>query len=431
MTRSLAALAASDIPLPVGDRAEHAASEALAQALAQRHALHLPGARARHRELLERALALTDEVLARAVQDDVDPSTLAAARLTRVRAHAARAEDARHGAGQLSQSAQRAPTAEECEQGWGRIEEIVSGAEVSARDAIALASLLGDPRASQAAREAAAAAQDARRIVRQRNRAYTFHTDPKFSFGEGWYVAAAGVLANIEIQIEPGQPQTAAAERFLGDAGLRGRLVPYRSRPCANKALPAMIARAFVDSPEDAQARLRTAFLGAGCIPAAIAAWADVVLADTPRTARKVLVWVRHGAHHPGRNSTRDELEALCRLASQRGLRPILIGDAVDAPIDGVLDMTLFWRLPLFQSVDMRRAQLQLFEHLRRAHGVAFQVGVTTAGMDGPALMGLPTLYLTDAPNPRLGRWVGAIPGYQEVIRDRGLLERIGQTLSA
>lgn len=79
----------------------------------------------------------------------------------------------------------------------------------------------------------------------------------------------------------------------------------------------------------------------------------------------------------------------------------------------------------------MRRRQLQFFEHLRARHGLIGQVGVTTAGMDGPALMGLPTLYLTDAPNVRMGEWVGAVPGYEEVVREGDYLERISQTLSA
>ena len=77
----------------------------------------------------------------------------------------------------------------------------------------------------------------------------------------------------------------------------------------------------------------------------------------------------------------------------------------------------------------MRRAQLQLFEQLRRAHGLVGQLGVTTAGMDGPALMGLPTLYLTDAPNVRLGRWVGAVPGYRELVRGAAYLDEVTRTL--
>ena len=93
------------------------------------------------------------------------------------------------------------------------------------------------------------------------------------------------------------------------------------------------------------------------------------------------------------------------------------------------IDLTLFWKEPLFQGVDMRRAQLELFEHLKHAHGLVGQLGVTTAGMDGPALLGLATMYLTEAPNVRMGEWVGAIPSYQEVVRGDGYLEAISDTL--
>jgi hypothetical protein len=140
---------------------------------------------------------------------------------------------------------------------------------------------------------------------------------------------------------------------------------------------------------------------------------------------------VRHGKHHPLRNTTYPELVELTRRLLSTGLVPVLVGDAVrDGEIPaGAVDLTLFWKDPLFQGADMRRAQLQFFEQCRAAHGLVGQLGVTTAGMDGPALMGLPTMYLTEAPNVRLGEWVGAVPGYVEVVRDDGYLERISQAL--
>lgn len=109
----------------------------------------------------------------------------------------------------------------------------------------------------------------------------------------------------------------------------------------------------------------------------------------------------------------------------------MLFGDAVEGPRPPeVVDLSLCWKLPLFQGERMRRAQLQLFEHMVAAHGLVGQVGVTTAGMDGPALMGLPTMYITDKANPRLGRWVGVVPEYEEVVRADAYLEGIGATFS-
>jgi len=51
--------------------------------------------------------------------------------------------------------------------------------------------------------------------------------------------------------------------------------------------------------------------------------------------------------------------------------------------------------------------------------------------MDGPALLGLPTIYLTDAPNARMGQWVGTVPGYEEFLRRDGYLDRVAQRLAA
>jgi hypothetical protein len=210
------------------------------------------------------------------------------------------------------------------------------------------------------------------------------------------------------------------------------QLVPYRSRPRANKALPDLVARAFRADAHSAQAKLRAAFLGGAEVPPSIADWCDQALAAASEQ-KKVLLWVRYGAHHPGRNTSYPELTLLSEEALAQGLVPVLIGDALRGdPVPlGAVDLTLFWKQPLFQGVDMRRAQLQFFEYLRRAHGLVGQVGVTTAGMDGPALLGLPTMYLTAEPNVRLGKWVGAVPGYEEIVRRDGYLERITRTFAS
>ena len=411
---------------------ERAAAVILADELASAATLHLPGGRERHRCQLEHAIDLANRVLAAAedANADEDARTSAGARATLVKAHAARAQDARHGAGQISLGAQRAPTCEACDDGWRRVEEIVAVAEASALVATRIAAELDNKFAWKAARAAEVAARDARRIVDERNHAYTFHADPGFSFGEGWYLAAASVLAGVAIQIEPGKRQTQMAERFLRDAGLSASLVPYRARPRANKHLPEIIARAFHADPLSAQRKLRAAFLGDTPIPQTVIDWTDRRLAGVS-AGRKVLLWVRYGAHHPTRNTTYPELVELARRARAESLVPVLVGDAVrngEVP-SGAVDMTLFWKEPSFQGPDMRRAQLQLFEHLKGAHGLVGQLGVTTAGMDGPALMGLATMYLTDAPNVRLGTWVGTVPGYEEVVRGDGHLDRVSDRL--
>lgn len=339
------------------------------------------------------------------------------------RAYALSAEDALHGATQLSAGAQRAPTPEDCDDGWLRVAEIVAIAERRAREAAAL----GEDATPAMVRRAMAAGAQARTLLEARNHAYTFHADPGFSFGEGWYLAAAAVLAGVKVQIEPDQPLTAQAEAFLRAAGLADRLVPYRPRPRANKPLTAIVARAFREDAAGAQRRLRAAFLGDVPVATAVRDFVDSRLpaGDTP----KVLVWIRVGSHQEDRNSRPAEVAGLVERARAEGLHPVLVGDALPgtAALDAT-DLVFFWKDPLFRGVDGRRAQLQFFEHLRAAHGVVGQVGVTTAGMDGPALLGLPTMYLTEAPNPRIGAWVGAVPGYEEIVRSGGApLDRVAQ----
>jgi hypothetical protein len=422
------------------------AARSFADAIGVARTLHEPGQGERYRLLLAAAIDHGNHALAAAsgVQSPPDgdeplTATLSSIHLLLAKAYAARAKDALHGAGQLSLSAQRAPTAAACDDGWERVEAIVSGAEQAARAATIAAGALAHHspgsvsarRATAAAEQAQQAARAARMLIEQRNHAYTFHTDAGFSFGEGWYLAAAAVLAGVAIQLDARNGDgMLQARTFLRDAGLCGQIQPYRPRPRAMKHVTHVIGSVFRADPVAAQRKLRAAFLGEAAIPAAVSAWIDHRLATFPARG-KVLLWIRDGVHQPARNTTHPELLELIRLVQQAGLTPILTGDALrggDVPA-GVIDMILFWKDPLFRQPDTRRAQLQFFEHLRLAHGLIGQLGVTTAGMDGPALMGLPTLYLTDQPNVRMREWVGAVPGYRELVREPGYLADVSRTL--
>jgi len=403
------------------------ASIQLAEARLKQSTLHHPGVRDRYRAQLEHIIALVNQAL---ISTHLSNDLIQHAQEILLEAHTARAEDARYGAGQLSRGSQRAPTREDCEDGWQRVEGIVTNAETSAQHAQHLASILTTPRAKKWAHRASIAATKARQIIDQRNHAYTFHTNPTFSFGEGWYVAASALLGGARIQIEPDQPHTSRATKFLHDAGLSASITPYRSRPRANKQLTAIVADAFRNDPSAAQHAIRTSFLGGPPKPA-ITTWTQHRVGIKP--GKKILLWIRHGSHDPERNTDYKELVELSRHALDAQLTPILFGDALRGgpPPKGCIDLTLAWKEAIFQGEDMRRAQLQLFETLRQHHGLVGQLGVTTAGMDGPALLGLPTMYLTQTSNVRMRRWVGVIPGYQEVVQDQHYLDTIRQTLRA
>lgn len=426
-----------------------AENEALTAAWALEGRLHEPGVRNAYRALLHEGLAqLRGEAGRGAGQcssvgqcssaDPQEPSSPLRRRLL-LRSLAAFAEDARYGAGQLSRGAQRAPTLAASEEGWQRVEQIVRGAEGAAEEARQLAAGLEEARVRALAERASASAQAARRILSERNRAYTFQTRPGYSFGEGWYLAAAAVLHGLPIQIEPGGAQEARALRFLSDAGLASWLVPFRARPASPKHLTTIIAEAFAREPDAAQRKVREAFLGKDPPPSRLTDWIEQrcsresTRSQAPCPAEpKVLLWVRQSSHDAHRNTRPDELAELSHRVRAAGLTPIYFGDALPREVELApgLDLSLCWKEPLFQGEDMRRLQLHFFEQLRLHHGLVGQVGVTTAGMDGPALLGLPTAYFTDEPNARLGKWVGVVPGYVEIVRGPGSLTRVGELLN-
>ncbi len=190
-----------------------------------------------------------------------------------------------------------------------------------------LAELLNTAEAKAIARRAEIAATAARKIVIDRNRAYTFHADPGFSFGEGWYLAAASLLAGVPIQIRPGAAQELQAKRFLHDAGLEGSLRPYRSRPASPKHLTHIIAEAFHTDAQSSQSTLRAAFLGNESPSASLSAWIDGNVGEN--SEQKVLLWVRTGDHDAQRNTCFEELRQLSELILNAGLTPIFFGDAV------------------------------------------------------------------------------------------------------
>jgi hypothetical protein len=397
----------------------------LAEATTLQGTLHLPGVRDAYRSRLEQVVLVATKALESAMEN----GEVELLHWVLVQACAARAEDARYGAGQLARGSQRAPTLEDCEDGWQRVEEIACTAEEAALAAADFARQLDTDKVRTLAQRAKVAAQAARDIVRERNRAYTFHADPGFSFGEGWYLAAAALFAGLSIQIRPGAAHELQARRFLCAAGLEESLRPYRSRPASPKHLTHIIAEAFRADAPGTQRTLREAFLGDESPTDSLASWVDDNVGGKP--GQKVLLWVRTGDHDAQRNTCFDELRQLAELVVNAGLSPIFFGDNVPLELvpPSAVNLTLCWKEPLFQGPDMRRAQLHLFEELRCRHGLVGQIGVTTAGMDGPALMGLPTLYLTQERNVRLGKWVGAVPGYQEVVREPGYFEIIRTTL--
>ena len=114
------------------------AGSLLAEATALQGTLHLPGVRDEYRSRREQVV----QVATRALDNGVESREVPLLHWVLVQASGARAEDARYGAGQLSRGSQRAPTLEDCEDGWHRVEEIVCTAEEAALVAAGFARFL-------------------------------------------------------------------------------------------------------------------------------------------------------------------------------------------------------------------------------------------------------------------------------------------------
>ena len=138
----------------------------------------------------------------------------------------------------------------------------------------------------------------ARALVDEERPQHTFHTDRGFSFGEGWYLAAASVLGGVAIQIEPGGPRPRKPSGSSATRTWAIALRPHRPRPRANKRTTDVVARAFRADPLGAQRKLRTAFLGDAPIGQAVSDWIDPRLGGC-RDRPKVLLWIRDGAAPP------------------------------------------------------------------------------------------------------------------------------------
>lgn len=214
---------------------------------------------------------------------------------------------------------------------------------------------------------------------------------------------------------------------------------PKGGRPVWIGESTAIIARAFTVDPVKARAQLRASALGGATVSPAITAYAEQAL-SSHSGKKKVLVWVRaRSDYQPERNTSDVELRAMIEKVKEQGFVPVLVGS--DPPpgtsLEGAVPMTRHWQAPAIKNApDPYRAQLLLFEHLREAHNVVGQVGVRSGGLDPPALLGMPTVYIETAPagdpsSARMKQWVGPLGNYEMVQLEPGWEEALAKKLSA
>ncbi|WP_441291213.1 hypothetical protein ACSRUE_12740 [Sorangium sp. KYC3313] len=136
-------------------------------------------------------------------------------------------------------------------------------------------------------------------------------------------------------------------------------------------------------------------------------------------------LWVKTGAADAEKSHHFTSPEGLQQLIDQMGdVTPVLVGDPIDvAPGNNGVALGEFWKDPSFPFKDEGRfGQLRLFRHLAKTHGDnAVNVGMRSGALEGPALMGMQTVYLEEQGNSqaaRMQKWLGRdkLPNYHRVV---------------
>jgi hypothetical protein len=124
----------------------------------------------------------------------------------------------------------------------------------------------------------------------------------------------------------------------------------------------------------------------------------------------------------------------------------VLAGDSIDLNVpknkilkDHCVDMMEFWNDTGWQKSWGRRGQLTLFAWLFARNPQMVNLGMRSGGLEGPALLGIPTIYMEETNNPqreRMMKWVGKVrlhegsPTYYRLALEQ-LPTRTGQAIKA
>jgi hypothetical protein len=247
----------------------------------------------------------------------------------------------------------------------------------------------------------------------KRTRNLTYNAD---SFGEAYHVAAAGILdPTAKWRIKNGsETDRQRARRFFEECGLT---LTHEVRG-SGSAATGIIAREFRRlGGTEAQRLLKERWFPRSLDLTAIRDYAKCRLAQSP--GEKILLWNRLRAQYEvGRNTKIELLDKLAMLACESELIPIVIGSPLQESRPWC-NLTGLWEVP---GLEGYREQLALIRHLLEEYGLLGSIGNKSGAMDGPALLGLPTLYLEGPKSnkkARMEKWLnGVVPGYKREWRD-------------
>jgi hypothetical protein len=238
------------------------------------------------------------------------------------------------------------------------------------------------------------------------------------SFGEVFHVAAAAILnEHVKWRVKHETDEHRRTTQFLEECSLgREHLQVSRQRRNSTKATT-IVAEAFKKSAADSQKLLRDSWLPTSLDRSGIQAFCDKRLASID--GMKVLLWNRDRDYEPERNTSPMLLEQLSQLAHDCRMVPLIVGSCPTRIPPNSYDLTGHWRQP---GIKTYREQLAFFDELREKYSALGSIGNRSGAMDGPALLGLRTLYLEDGKlkgkKQRMEQWICAIPNYKRQYLD-------------
>jgi hypothetical protein len=139
-------------------------------------------------------------------------------------------------------------------------------------------------------------------------------------------------------------------------------------------------------------------------------------------------LWVKTGAmsaeksHHFTSPAAWNQLIEL--IPKEAGRTPVLVGEPL-AGVTTVPSLVRFWdeaKFPADVKAEGRIGQLRLFSLLAASKDYdVVNVGMRSGALEGPALVGLPTIYLEEKGNQqsqRMEKWLKTLPSYFRVMVD-------------
>jgi hypothetical protein len=131
------------------------------------------------------------------------------------------------------------------------------------------------------------------------------------------------------------------------------------------------------------------------------------------KTKKYVLVWIRNGGYKVERNITSLALKQLEKAVKELGYDPIYIGEKIEN-IDAHQNLIEYYKDSIF-TINRIRRQLWMFKLLQE-NCVICATGMMSGGIDGPAFLGMPTIYFAkEDATGRMKQLDGVIPRYHHI----------------